>query len=61
MSSVRDFSIVFDAYSQFEESMITAKMAEAESADDPEALGDEIDLRLARYAFVRVRRRLCSC
>jgi pre-mRNA-splicing factor SYF1 len=51
VSTVRDFSVVFDAYSQFEESMITAKMSQAGPADI-DTLGDEIDMRLARYAHL---------
>jgi pre-mRNA-splicing factor SYF1 len=32
--TVRDFTMVFDAYSQFEESVLTAKMKMAEDSDN---------------------------
>jgi pre-mRNA-splicing factor SYF1 len=60
--TVRDFSMVFDAFSQFEESMLTAKMeAQEEEDDDGEADeldvdGDDIDMRLARLEHLMERR-----
>ena len=36
--TVRDFSLIFDAYTQFEESMLSAKM---EAASHPGTAGDE--------------------
>lgn len=54
--TVRDFSIVFDTYALFEESMLTAKLqlrgelgeAVATDTDDLDETGDDVDLRLAR-------------
>ena len=37
--TVRDFSMLFDAYTQFEESMIAAQMEAASGADGPHAVG----------------------
>jgi len=59
--TARDFSMIFDAFSQFEESMITAKMemdAEEDSSDDEPEEGDdvELDLRLARLENLMDRR-----
>jgi len=65
--TVRDFSTVFDAYSQFEESVLAAKL---EGAGDPPAAeedpdganflltdtGDDVDLRLARLERLMERR-----
>lgn len=53
VSTVRDFSLIFDAYSQYEESMLAAKMEAAEQdddgdAEDLEAAETEIDLRMFR-------------
>jgi len=56
VSTVRDFSVVFDAYSQYEESMLAAKMeimeAEGEDEDDGSGSGltaaDEVDWRIMR-------------
>lgn len=39
--TVRDFSMVFDAYTQFEESMLAAKLESAEDVDEPEAEAEE--------------------
>ena len=54
--TVRDFSMVFDAYSQFEESMLTAKLEQYGEA----ALSDEqqldVDMRLARLERLMERR-----
>jgi len=60
--TARDFSMIFDAFSQFEESMVTAKMEmEADEEDeesDEEEEGDdvELDLRLARLENLMDRR-----
>ena len=60
--TVRDFSIIFDAYSQYEESMLNAKMEMLE-ADDEEAEeddlgedGDDIEMRMARFEQLMERR-----
>jgi len=42
LHTVRDFTLVFDAYAEFEESMLSARM-EAGAADD------ELDLRMRRF------------
>jgi pre-mRNA-splicing factor SYF1 len=52
---VRDFSMIFDAYTQFEETMISAKMEDEgeEDADDLDVEGgDDMDLRLARLQYL---------
>ena len=65
--TVRDFSVVFDAYTQFEESVLAAKMeslgesdAAVEDADGSDFLlldtGDDVDLRLARLEHLMQRR-----
>lgn len=54
VSSVRDFTIVFDAYSKFEEAVITGLM-ERQGNDKQDALL-EIDLRLARLEDLIQRR-----
>ncbi|MCO5551628.1 hypothetical protein L7F22_005133 [Adiantum nelumboides] len=41
--TVRDFSMIFDAYSQFEESMLLAKMESRDAATDDEGEVTEID------------------
>ncbi|KAK9707214.1 hypothetical protein RND81_07G180400 [Saponaria officinalis] len=38
--TVRDFSVIFDAYSQFEESMLALRMENLEMSDDEEEDGD---------------------
>ena len=57
--TARDFSMLFDAYAQFEESLITAKMEmEEDSDDDSEEEGDDVELemRLARLEHLMDRR-----
>merc|ERR1712166_129669 len=57
--TARDFSMLFDAYAQFEESLITAKMEMEEDSDDSEdEEGDdvELELRLARLEHLMDRR-----
>uniref|UniRef100_A0A061S5R0 Pre-mRNA-splicing factor SYF1 n=1 Tax=Tetraselmis sp. GSL018 TaxID=582737 RepID=A0A061S5R0_9CHLO len=68
--TVRDFSMVFDALTQFEESLISAKMeneAEEDEAPEPEEGDDgtdfllkddgrDLDLRLARLEWLTERR-----
>ena len=70
--TVRDFSLTFDAYTQFEESVLSAKMESATEGalvDDTEKdgshcgsdflltdSGDDLDLRLARLEFLMSRR-----
>jgi len=58
--TARDFSMIFDAYAQFEESMITAKMEVEEDSDDDsdEEEGDDVELemRLARLEHLMDRR-----
>ena len=59
--TARDFSMIFDAFSQFEESMITAKMEmdeDEDSSDEEPEEGDdvELDLRLARLENLMDRR-----
>jgi pre-mRNA-splicing factor SYF1 len=63
--TVRDFSLAFDAFAQFEESMLTAKMEmveeeEAEEGekddDDLDVDGNDVDMRLARLEHLMDRR-----
>ena len=58
--TARDFSMLFDAYAQFEESLITAKMEMEEDSDEDseEEEGDdvELELRLARLEHLMDRR-----
>ncbi|KAG1676470.1 hypothetical protein FOA52_002290 [Chlamydomonas sp. UWO 241] len=67
--TVHDFSLIFDAYTQFEESLIAAKMEQmADDEDEPEDEGGDgegfllrddgrdLDLRLARLEFTIARR-----
>ena len=67
VATVRDFSLIFDALVQFEESLISAKM-EREGESEPVApegdgedfvlrdRGDDLDLRLARLERLMERR-----
>eukprot|EP00878_Enallax_costatus_P012117 GHUV01012650.1.p1 GENE.GHUV01012650.1~~GHUV01012650.1.p1 ORF type:complete len:629 (+),score=144.11 GHUV01012650.1:374-2260(+) len=71
VATVRDFGLIFDALSHFEESLLAAKMAAA--GDDADAMGadeteddgadflltdsgDDVDLRLARLEALATRR-----
>ncbi|PSC72105.1 Pre-mRNA-splicing factor SYF1 [Micractinium conductrix] len=68
--TVRDFSLVYDALTQFEESLISAKMEQAADEEEPPALeeeddgedfllkdaGDDLDMRLARLEHLMERR-----
>ncbi|SAL94888.1 hypothetical protein [Absidia glauca] len=60
VSTVRDFTAIFDAYAEFEEEMITTKMemaAEREEAGTKSMVDDmELDLRLARFERLMDRR-----
>uniref|UniRef100_T1JEU9 Pre-mRNA-splicing factor SYF1 n=1 Tax=Strigamia maritima TaxID=126957 RepID=T1JEU9_STRMM len=55
VTTVRDFSQVFDAYAQFEESMVSTKI---ESSSGQEEDNIDIDLRLARFEELMDRRPL---
>ena len=73
--TVRDFSVVFDAYAQFEESLLSAKLEAAAELPPPAEegdnaaqfllhdTGDDVDLRLARLEHLMHRRPelLSSC
>ena len=57
VTTVRDFSQVFDAYAQFEELSLGKLMEEVEAADNAGTDDDiEIDLRLARFESLMERR-----
>nr|CAB3267779.1 pre-mRNA-splicing factor SYF1 [Phallusia mammillata] len=60
VTTVRDFTQVFDAYAQFEESVITSKMEQMtdENADHSEEDDIDIELRLARFEYLMDRRPL---
>ena len=53
--TVRDFSMLFDAYTQFEESMISAKI-EAQQGEAEPADQLDLDMRLARLERLMARR-----
>ena len=61
VSTVRDFSLVFDAYAKFEEEMLNAKLqlldgdADDEEEDEDED-EDDVDLRMARLEQLMERR-----
>ena len=55
VTTVRDFTVVFDAYAKFEESVLMAKMQEAEDGEGEEA---EVELRLARMEHLMDKRPL---
>ena len=42
VTTVRDFTAIFDAYAQFEESVISAKMQQEEEEDDEEEDDEEV-------------------
>jgi pre-mRNA-splicing factor SYF1 len=56
--TVRDFAIVFDAYTQFEEGVIASKMEEGDGEDgeNAEANEDELELRMAYLEHLMERR-----
>ncbi|KAI8065093.1 pre-mRNA splicing factor syf-1 [Gongronella butleri] len=61
VNTVRDFTAIFDAYAEFEEEMISAKMelaAEREAAGEEATMEEDIDLdmRLARFERLMDRR-----
>lgn len=55
--TVRDFTQIFDAYAEFEESLLSARMEEAEEeAPEEDGLVNDVDLRLARFESLMDRR-----
>lgn len=52
--TVRDFTIVFDAYAKFEESLLTAKMQMMQRDDSPEdgLLFSDVEMRMARLEYI---------
>ncbi|KAJ1450859.1 hypothetical protein M885DRAFT_621310 [Pelagophyceae sp. CCMP2097] len=60
--TVRDFSMAFDAYAAFEESVLTAKMQMMDDDDDDDDENDDedddVELRLARLERLMARRPL---
>ena len=52
--TVRDFSLIFDAYAAFEENVLSSKMMQEEEEEEEE--NDEIELRLARLEHLMERR-----
>ena len=50
VTTVRDFSVVFDAYMQFEESMLAAKMEQLEEELDQDDADDDEDVRPPPFA-----------
>nr|XP_039253689.1 pre-mRNA-splicing factor SYF1-like [Styela clava] len=58
VTTVRDFTQIFDAYAQFEESVISSKMEEAAEEEQNEEDDIDIELRLARFEHLITRRPL---
>ncbi|XP_033643513.1 pre-mRNA-splicing factor SYF1-like [Asterias rubens] len=58
VTTVRDFTQVFDAYAQFEESMISAKMETTSELGHAEEDDTDLELRLERYEDLMDRRPL---
>merc|ERR1719431_311476 len=59
VTTVRDFTQVFDAYAQFEELALTKKMEEAAESEAPgEEMEVEIELRMGRFEGLMDRRPL---
>ncbi|KAJ3130230.1 pre-mRNA-splicing factor syf1 [Physocladia obscura] len=64
VSTVRDFTMIFDAYAEFEETVITARMEEIAELDekddvsleDKAELETDVDMRLARLEKLMERR-----
>lgn len=57
VTTVRDFSQVFDAYAQFEELSLSRTMEELADKENPNPDDDvEIELRLARFEYLMERR-----
>ena len=56
--TVRDFGEVFDAYAQFEESVINAKMEQAQEGGLDQDGETDLELRLARFEILMDRRPL---
>jgi pre-mRNA-splicing factor SYF1 len=64
--TVRDFSIIFDSYSQYEETMLSAKMElnaedeeeeeEEDEDDDLEEEGDDLEMRMVRFEHLIEKR-----
>uniref|UniRef100_H2YVK1 Suppressor of forked domain-containing protein n=1 Tax=Ciona savignyi TaxID=51511 RepID=H2YVK1_CIOSA len=60
VTTVRDFTQIFDAYAQFEETVISSKMEQMTNnpSEDPEEDDLDIELRLARFEHLMDRRPL---
>ncbi|XP_065332050.1 pre-mRNA-splicing factor syf1 homolog [Cloeon dipterum] len=59
VTTVRDFTQVFDAYAQFEELSLTKRMEEVAENTSPSEEDDiELDLRMARFEHLMARRLL---
>ncbi|KAM3927342.1 pre-mRNA-splicing factor SYF1 [Leptodactylus fuscus] len=58
VTTVRDFTQVFDSYAQFEESIIAAKMENASEGGKEEEDDLDLELRLARFEQLMERRPL---
>ena len=56
--TVRDFTQIFDAYSQFEESLISSLMEAANESGLDEEDDLELEMRLARLEYLMDRRPL---
>jgi len=59
VTTVRDFTVVFDSYVKFEEGILTAKIRMSEQEDTADVateIGGDIELRLARLEFLLEKR-----
>lgn len=58
VTTVRDFTQVFDAYAQFEEISLSKRMEEVANGDASEECEVDVELRLARFEYLMERRLL---
>lgn len=59
VTTVRDFTQVFDAYAQFEELSLSKRMEEVANMTNPTEEDDiDLELRLARFEYLMERRLL---
>lgn len=62
VTTVRDFTIIFDAYAKFEESVLMAKMQEAaeeeQEGSEAETISADVEMRLARMEHLMDKRPL---
>jgi hypothetical protein len=58
---VRDFTTVFDTYAQFEESVLSAKMAAEDDDEDEDEVRDaKLEKDTATHPFVHIQNEKCT-